>query len=240
MILEIDAGNTFIKWRVLDGVRVVCRGRLLTQVLSQAVPAGWPADIAQVRVASVAGPLVASLLTGYCRSLWQLEPRFALTSAAAAGVRNSYAEPSRMGVDRWLVMLAAYNKCRQACCIVDCGSAITVDYLSADGQHQGGYIIPGLRLMSRSLLANTAEVIVDQDISRFSTEPGCHTSAAVGHGANYLFEALQQRLVRDLRQRPEPTALFVTGGDGELFHRLAGQGNWCPDLVLDGLVWALG
>ncbi|MDP1069535.1 type III pantothenate kinase, partial [Klebsiella pneumoniae] len=77
----------------------------------------------------------------------------------------------RMGVDRWLAMLAAWQRVGQSCWVVDCGSAITLDLLDAEGRHQGGYILPGLRLMQQSLLGNTAEVRVDRDVEHYSVAP---------------------------------------------------------------------
>ncbi|MBY4676884.1 type III pantothenate kinase [Marinobacterium arenosum] len=239
MILEIDVGNTFLKWRLLAADHVVERGRCYSGQLAQGMPEQWPDRVCRVRIGSVAGAEVDALLERYCRQRWQLVPQFARTAAAAGGVRNSYQDPARMGVDRWLAMLAAFNDAGGACCVVDCGSAITVDYVAADGVHQGGYIMPGLRLLKESLLSNTARILVDQSLEQFDTRPGTHTSAAVEHGINLMFQALQEKILADLESRPQPVPLYITGGDGELFHRLAGCGCYRPELVMDGLVWAL-
>ena len=239
MILELDAGNTFIKWRLLDRNQVCERGKFLTASDEWI----WPAccnHLTEVRVASVAGKDVNNRLIDQIKKLSACVPEFACTVGSVAGVVNSYSDPSRMGVDRWLAMLAAYSECKRACCIVDCGSAITVDYLSGDGQHLGGYIIPGLRLLNAALLQNTAEVIVDQDIKAFDLSPGKNTSTAVTHGVNYLFDSLCQKICSELEVQSEPCALYITGGDGALFHQLAGQGKFVPDLVMDGLQWSLG
>jgi len=237
MILDIDVGNTLLKWRALDDGVVQSRGRYPTSQLAEAMPADWPARVSRVRISNVAGPVVAGLLKTYVQARWQCEPVFAMTRDYAAGVTNSYADPSRMGVDRWLAMLAAFNACHAACCVVDCGSAITVDYVAADGCHEGGYIIPGMRLMSESLQRSTAEVLVDRSISQFELAPGRHTSAAVTHGINFAFSALQEKILSDVRARG--MQLYITGGDGVLFHELAEEGVLAPDLVLDGLDWSL-
>ncbi len=239
MILEIDIGNTFLKWRCLGADQGWMRGRLLTEQLSRSLPVEWPDAVSQVRVGSVAGPEVAALITRYSRARWGLRPDFACTQHAAAGVTNSYADPARMGVDRWLAMLAAYNQAHASVCVVDCGSAITIDFVLADGRHRGGYIVPGKRLMERSLLANTAQVIADQTIDSFDLSPGTHTSAAVYHGINFVFEAIGQQLLVQLDRDYPDSRLLVTGGDGELFARLAGRGDYVPELVMDGLHWAL-
>ena len=235
MILELDAGNTFIKWRALDDQgQVAERGRVLTAEL-----AGyhWPdLSLADIRVASVAGEQVNERLSRDLTESYGVLPCFARTAANQAGVTNSYEDPSRMGVDRWLVMLAAWQSCRRACCIVDCGSAITVEYLDDAGKHLGGYIMPGLRLLRSGLLKNTAEILVDRDVEGFETAPGTHTSAAVEQGINLMFTALQEKLVNEL---PADMPLYITGGDGRLFYQLAGRGEYRPELVMDGLCHAL-
>lgn len=238
MILEIDAGNTFVKWRLLDGTRVVERDRFSTMAPQWSMPGCWQ-GVDQVRIASVAGPAVNDRLKALLADCTSATLQFASTGRVQAGVTNSYDDPARMGVDRWLVMLAAFNDCKRACCIVDCGSAITVDYLSSDGCHQGGYIIPGLRLMNGALRTDTAEIVVDQTIDDFSLLPGTHTSAAVVHGVNYLFNALCVQLCDELKLDGQERELYITGGDGALFHQLAGWGKYEPDLVMDGLNWSI-
>ena len=67
-------------------------------------------------------------------------------------VKNGYREPSSLGVDRWMVVLAAYHRCSGTALVIDLGTAITLDYIRSDGQHLGGYIVPGTHLSQRALL----------------------------------------------------------------------------------------
>lgn len=236
MILEIDAGNTFIKWRVLEQSGV--RGKLLTAELSkQSIPERWQQKFSKIRVTSVAGKEVNLQLKTIFEALEQVEPLFAKTTAEQAGLTNSYLDPQRMGVDRWLAMLAAYKKAGGACCVVDCGSAITVDHVDEAGRHLGGHIIPGLKLMQKGLLENTSEILVDHSIKSFNPQPGRDTNSAVSNGIDFAFAALAKKIVDDLNVKHSD--LYITGGDGELFHKMAGCGQLEPDLVLDGLAWAL-
>lgn len=236
MILEIDAGNSFVKWRITQPGNAVATGRSAFSDLQSQRPAAWQGAFKEVHVASVAGESVNQQLLNWVQPLSEHPVYFARTAAHCAGVTNSYADPSRMGVDRWLAMLAAYNEAQAACCVVDCGSAITVDYLSAQGQHIGGYILPGLRLMTESLLKDTARVrFATEQMQGHNTSPGTDTASAVGHGVNYLFGALQEKIINDLAV---DMRLFITGGDGALFHSLAGCGEWREHLVLDGLRWS--
>ncbi|WP_020682460.1 type III pantothenate kinase [Marinobacterium rhizophilum] len=239
MMLEIDIGNTFLKWRYAGEGQGWVRGRLLTAELDDGQFSCWPDAVSRVRVACVAGPEVAALIRHYCQARWSLVPEFAQVRDQAAGVSNSYADPSRMGVDRWVAMLAAYNQVGGSVCVVDCGSAITIDFVGPDGVHLGGYIVPGVRLMAFSLLCNTAQVFADPSAEPFDMTPGTQTSTAVHHGINFVFDAIAQRLLGQLESDYPSMQLLITGGDGELFARQAGQGEYRPDLVLDGLRWAL-
>ncbi|GGK84042.1 type III pantothenate kinase [Amphritea balenae] len=228
--LDIDVGNTFLKWRI-EGQAL--RGRVRH---ADIVQADWPELVSRVRVASVAGDQVNQSLSEFVVRRWNVTAEFARTTAVGAGVTNSYADPSRMGVDRWLAILSAWHRTNSECWVVDCGSAITVEQISSDGVHQGGYIIPGLQLMSKNLLSNTAEIIVDHSIAQFNAEPGTNTSEAVQHGLNLMLSALAEKIMRSAGSAP----VYVTGGDGELFCSLASGSVWCPDLVMEGLPLAMG
>src|SRR5690625_4421164 len=145
MILEIDMGNSRIKWR--------CRGEsgnLARGVVSdsyQHLAAEWTAlPIRRVWVASVRGEAHNEAFRQWCRTNLQLEAEFARSARHAAGVTNSYANPGLMGVDRWLAMLAAFAHTGDSCVVVQAGSALTADLLSASGEHLGGYIGPGLTM----------------------------------------------------------------------------------------------
>jgi type III pantothenate kinase len=235
MRLEIDAGNTFLKWRLMDAQRVVVSDSVLTKdFTAQSLIALVAYAVQQILVGSVAGTDKDQLIRDVCISLWGLDPVFAKTSDDCGGVKNSYQDASKMGVDRWLAMIAAYKKVNKAVVVVDCGSAITVDYVSAKGLHQGGYIIPGLRLMRESLMHNTAQVRFDQDRTGMAMRPGVNTTEAVMHGCSYLFQALAYQLKSEIGAESE---LFITGGDGAHMHNMMSIGNFESDLVMEGLIW---
>ncbi len=99
-----------------------------------------------------------------------------------AGVTIRYSDPSRLGVDRWLAMLAAHAASTKACLVVDCGTALTIDKLTASGEHCGGYIIPGLALMRRSLEENT-RIRLNKEFEAGGVALGHSTDEAVYHGS---------------------------------------------------------
>jgi len=242
MNLDIDAGNTRIKWRLSEDGAYVERGVVdgLTQL--EATVGNSADQIDQLRIATVRDDAFADGLTQLARTRWGVEPRFAVVETSCAGVTNAYSDPSRMGVDRWLAMLAAYNQVRGSCCVVDCGSAITVDIVAADGRHEGGYIVPGLNMQRATLGSSTGRIILSDSPDWGSLEPGADTEAAVSHGVLSMVVAWLANDAR-VRQASGQGSLFLTGGDVDVLAPWlkAGGLKWCvpADLVLDGLQYSL-
>ena len=228
MILQLDIGNSAVKWRLRQrGVNVEQGsfepGRALPD-FQQSPDAVW--------VASVADPEQEQVLARRLRAHWGVEPWFAHSGARACGVTNSYEEPSRMGVDRWLAMIAAYRRVAGAVCVVDAGSALTIDFVDASGHHRGGYILPGLAMMERALLGETARVRFG-DAPRDHIEPGRSTEAAVFNG---LQLAQVGAVAAALQRYGEGAELVFSGGNGEVLRRLLDiGGSYQAELVLDGL-----
>ena len=239
-VLQIDAGNSGIKWRSLRGDRVSERG--VAELNSEAEMHCLRAQVRSVDEVWLASVLAAESESALLGALLLDESvilRRAATRAQCAGVRNSYAEPERMGVDRWLVLLAARARCATRVCVVDAGTALTIDWLAADGQHEGGYIIPGPGLMEQALFSGTGRVRVS-DAGAWSKAPGTDTASAVGSGITLaLSGALREALHSDADLRHEaapPDHILVTGGYGQsLMTSLPLRAEYVQDLVFEGL-----
>ena len=226
--LDVDMGNTRTKWR--------CGGE------GGALPAPQlphPATApGRVRVASVLGDRRGIALE--IRRRFAVEPEFATTSASLAGVCCGYREPHRLGVDRWLAVVAAWQRTHHALAVISVGTAACVDYVDADGRHAGGYIAPGLRLLADALDRRTADVRPDPRAAP-RLEPGTDTPQAVAAGTLLMLSAFVDAAIAGLRDRSAPpVAVYLTGGDaGLLLPRLGGDVRCEPELVLDGLAIAL-
>ena len=238
MILEIDAGNTRLKWR--------CRGASTTAARVADSVSAISAElegsrIERVHIASVRVPQFLEQLAAESEQAFAAEVTVARVSSQCSGLRINYADPSRLGVDRWLAMLAARAAAPSACLVVDCGTALTLDRVSAEGEHEGGFILPGLALMRRSLEENT-RIRLDSSYVPGSIELGNSTDAAVYHGTLAAAVALIQVQWSELNQASTPARLVLTGGGaGELSRQLQAQAaETVPDLVLDGLQYAIG
>jgi type III pantothenate kinase len=228
-LLQLDCGNSSIKWRLLEGERVALRGRVSLGDL-EALPALGRVDavcVASVQGADHDGELSAQLQQQFGHAPW-----FAHSLPALGPLRNSYQHPERMGVDRWLAMLAAYQRVQGRCCVIDAGSALTIDLVASDGQHEGGYIIPGAQLMEAALLQRTGRVRFAES-AEWALDPGCSTADAVRHGIA-LALAGAVRLSVERSGVPAGSVLF-SGGYGALLAEQLGYGLWYEDLVFEGL-----
>lgn len=145
---------------------------------------------------------------------------------------SGYRRPEQLGVDRLLAMVAARARSTEPLCVVDAGTAVTVDFVAPDGQHLGGFILPGIRMFRDCLLANTA---IPRD-SRIEERAvlGRDTPTAVALGARYAVAGLVERFTcGSAALFPDRTVqTFVGGGDAEQFLGLLPQ----PCIKLDHLV----
>jgi type III pantothenate kinase len=232
--LQLDVGNSSAKWRLLGGEAVLARGRYVPDDRSareallestQTLDCIW--------ISSVAAPEAEDELSRLLVARWGVQPWFARTPACSGELVNSYEDPSRMGVDRWLAMLGAWQRQPGRLCVVDAGSALTIDLVAPDGRHEGGYIIPGPALMERALLLDTDRVRFAEDVD-YRLSPGTSTAEAVRHGiavaqAGALALVLQRSAVK-------ASELVFCGGGGGLLMALADSGGkYLPDLVFEGL-----
>lgn len=245
MRLLVDAGNTTVKWALykagdfVSGNRFVHRDREIAGQLSRAwAPLQRPAG---VYVANVAGEDMGKALTDWTRQQWSQTPVFISTSGAACGVINAYKVAADLGVDRWAALIGAHHHSRGAVCVVDCGTAITLDLLAASGQHLGGLILPGIEMLKRMLREDTAEVKPSAD-SLAATLLASNTGAGVHGGAVYLAVAAIDRIINDIAAtQDQDYEVVITGGDaGMILTLLARPARHDPELVLKGLAILAG
>ncbi len=156
--LLIDAGNTRIKWGLQQGGTWTALPHVHSEqadtlaALVSALP-----DVDSVWVSNVAGEEVAAHIHAACeRRAWPVH--FLRAQAQQCGVSNGYQSPGKLGSDRWAALIAARQLSITASLVVTCGTATTIDALSAKGVFMGGLILPGITLMQDSLYRNTAQL----------------------------------------------------------------------------------
>ena len=237
MVLEIDIGNSRVKWRRFanDCKEVKSRGINLDVNGFLAEQASYEKPSA-VRLSNVADRKISSKIADWTGVNWNIQPIMAVVCAECSGVKIQYKDVSRLGVDRWLAMLAAYNQSNGPCLIIDSGTAFTLDVINEEGLHLGGYILPGLRLMRESLVSKTGIRLKDQVLEP-RTELGNSTQEAVFNGGVASLVALAEKEIEKQRKKGFKPNVFITGGDASVLDDLLAytKSKIEEDLVLDGL-----
>lgn len=243
MMLLVDIGNSRVKWAACDA-----QGRLEPQQAAdyaQWTGADWRSALfgnrryQRVMAACVAGDPRRRLLQDAAQASGVTDVSFAASTSYAGGVRNAYAQPELLGVDRWLALVGAWKLKGRACCIVDVGTAATVDVLDDTGQHLGGFIVPGPRLMVSSLHAGTSNLAAFTAASL----PGGgelwadNTRDAIERGCCLALAALIDRSAAELARRvgQAPSLLGTGGALGLVQPYVLSVIEPVPDLVLHGL-----
>ncbi len=154
-------------------------------------------------------------------------------------IKIKYDEPETMGVDRVLAGYAAYRYVRNSCVVIDFGTAVTVDAINDDGTLMGGYIFPGMDMLSLSLSEKTG--LPHVKVHEISERPGNSTETCILSGISSGFSGAVNNLVKSAASVIGYTnRILVTGGDaGKLLPYLPFEAVHKPHLVLEGLGYSV-
>ena len=234
-MLLLDAGNSRCKWAWTDHSHWLQQGvlnntdRMAWQQLRETFAQRTAPP--KILASNVAGAAGAQRLRELC-STWTLPVEIIVAQAVQCGVRNSYEQAAQLGSDRWAALIAAWQHTGQACLVVNCGTATTVDALSATGTFLGGLILPGIELMKQSLLDNTAQLSLGN--SALGDFPR-NTADAIASGAMQATIGAIQRQYSLLSTQGK-TRCIVSGGAANLIlPKLGLAAVQMDNLVLQGL-----
>ncbi|ABC32879.1 putative transcriptional regulator [Hahella chejuensis KCTC 2396] len=225
--LDLDAGNSGLKWRLVESGRVIDRGIIIyganAQKWSMPTKGACRAFVSSVSSKEV-DDAIREVLKDIKDVFW------AKTASSYGSLVNAYADYASLGVDRWLALIAAYSKYPEDLCVIDCGTAVTVDYVDKFGVHKGGYIAPGGALMLKSLNVNTAAL---KGTYGYDSEliPGSSTRECIERGVYYM----QKAFVLSVARRCAESRIVCTGGGVKALLGNDEAYTYVEDLVLDGL-----
>ncbi|TAN02637.1 MAG: type III pantothenate kinase [Rhodanobacteraceae bacterium] len=195
----------------------------------QAHLARWPSP-GRVCVASVASGARAQQVRAVLATFAPGRVEWPRTPRRAGGVVNRYAKPERLGIDRFLAMLAVHASAPGAGVVVGCGTAMTLDCVTAEGEHAEGMITLSPIGMLQALQGATA--IADRNPDAFTGATGDDTALALQAGCWASAGALVEWFVARCKERHAATRVGVHGGWAErLAAWLARDG--CDVEVLD-------
>ena len=234
-VLLIDIGNTRWKYSLCASVDepVVVVEYSEPRVKSLAVGLGEALHtIKQVAVSSVGQSEFLLELESFFRVSCGVGVHVAKVERDCDGFHVSYADVSKLGVDRWLAMLAARMQLNgdERALVADCGTAITLEHMNRD-EHLGGLIAPGLGLMAKSLNVDTADLPSVNAADGLAVGLAHSTERAIKTGcasaALAVLQIQQQRLNAD--------KLLLTGGDMDVLSNHLPGWQCQSELVLEGL-----
>lgn len=211
MKLLIDIGNSRLKWTLADANTLAS-----VQSLDYRSPSSWQSlamdwqaisEPEHILIASVATSECLENVQSLLRRIWPNCSAHRIgVMADFANVKIAYPNPQTLGVDRWLALLATQHYYAGSNCIVDCGTAITLDLLTAKGQHQGGLIMPGLQLMRAALQTGTADLPLVSDEQLVLVAD--NTASAIANGSIWAAVGLIETVMR----KSHSQQLILTGG----------------------------
>ena len=248
MLLLIDAGNTRIKWGIpkdetpaLESDNHWCHaGAVVTDALSS-LRSDWQGlAVKQVVVSNVAGAALRQALLSALHHTFgeQVEVSWFGSQAQLAGLRNAYRQPEQLGSDRFAAAIGAHALFPgQALIVATCGTATTIDAVSAEGEFVGGMILPGLGVMTAALARNTAQLPHIETAGNSVTAFADNTADAISAGCMQAQVGAIERAVQQYQGQQHGHVLCViSGGAGSVIaSQLAIPHKKVDNLVLIGL-----
>jgi len=240
----IDAGNSFIKVALIDSFNeshinyvVLDYSNLYDDLLHEfhdVIPS-------QVIVCNVSNPINYNIISDVIFNLWRLNPYLVQVEQNTHGLSTRYTNPRVLGSDRWVAMIAARAEFQKNLCVVDCGTAVTVDVVTVTGMHVGGLITPGIKTARNSLGLNANNLpFVDNNSENINNESSIlaiNTQDAILGGTLYQVSAYIERIISEIKHEfGEDIECIITGGDADKIQALTYHHFHHRDtLVLDGL-----
>tara|TARA_Y100000590_G_scaffold445389_1_gene577457 strand:- start:279 stop:1040 length:762 start_codon:yes stop_codon:yes gene_type:complete len=248
-ILLMDIGNTRIKWGVLENRALSGIGSLLTPHSRdfdlKPLFISLPSDVKSIVASCVLSKDIQIKLAEFFFDNFELVVEFIEPKNRFFGLTNGYTNPSKLGTDRWAAMIGAHNEFGGNILVVDMGTAITIDYINAEGVHKGGQILPGLKSFFNILDQSTGSIDTKINISDTAAQDikkwGKNTDDAVISGAMSAISGAINAAVFSFKIEDSMPSVILTGGDAIYFKDVFDYSlSYRPNLVLEGLAIILG
>ena len=239
--LVIDLGNSRMKWGLhgphgWTGLGAIPNNEIGTLTLRDWQNLPRPVRVVGVNVAGEAARVRVEAQI----ARWRLTPQWLLATSAACGVINGYRTPGQLGPDRWASLVATRHRTLgielhpPPAIVVNAGTAVTIDALDGAGRFLGGLILPGLRLMLRSLAENTAALKMPP--GAFTVFPDNTPDALYSGAVQAIAGAIEQLRARVADSERVPLCFLSGGAAQEIAPYLTGPVDLVDNLVLEGVL----
>jgi type III pantothenate kinase len=246
VLLAVDAGNTNVVFGLYDGERLIADWRIST-------PPTWTGDEVAMLLSDlfslrgldrkiVTGVVIGSVVPNLTPALEEaselhlkLKP-IIVGPGVKTGIRIAIENPKEVGADRIANTLAAFRKYGGPAIVIDLGTAVTYDAISAAGDYLGGAIAPGVGISLDALLAHTAK-LVRVELMAPDAVIGRSTVAAIQSGLLWGFVGQIEGMVQRMTEELGGTArVIATGGQAGMVAGLTHVIDEVdPQLTLEGL-----
>lgn len=208
-MLLLDAGNSKLKWAWVENGRMVALDKAAYWNL-EPLAHSWRqhgGDHVRIIGAAVCGEAKQQAVAEQLGR----EPEWQSSMPQALGIRNHYRRVAEHGADRWFNILGSRLFTEHACVVVSCGTAVTLDALTADNHYLGGNIMPGFNLMKEAMAQHTANL--NRPAGRAYPFGTTTANAIAGGMLDAICGAVMLMHERLRQKQPDaPVAVIITGG----------------------------
>lgn len=255
--LALDVGNTRLKWALYSSAQpaaeLLGQGAEFLENIDKLSDGAWAPLAAPTRMLGciVAGDAIKRRVEAQIDERWpsdDITPYWVVSSTGEAGLSNGYDHPTRLGADRWVAMIGAWQYMLARCAnqprpvvVVMVGTAVTVEAIEVDasvpghGKFLGGFILPGHGIMLKALESGTAGLHVPTgEVSEFPT----NTSDALTSGGTYAIAGAVRRMRHHVQQRTgaEPLVVMTGGAGWKMLPTMGIEVELVESLIFDGLL----
>jgi type III pantothenate kinase len=246
MLLVIDVGNTHTVLGMYEGEKLLHHWRVWTDQQKTSDEYGIlirnlydashlsSREVTAIIVSSVVPPLTPTIVE-LCVQYFGITP-LVVGPGVKTGISIKMDNPKEVGADRIVNAVAAFAKCKQACIVLDFGTATTFDYISPGGDYMGGIIAPGASISAEALFRQASK-LPRVEIVKPPTVIGKNTVAAMQSGIFFGYLSLVEGIIDRIRKEVGTNPIVVaTGG---LAGAIAGESSKIQvideNLTLEGL-----
>jgi type III pantothenate kinase len=244
--LALDIGNTRLKWALYEaphpGAALLDSGAEFLEHIEKLAEGPWSCmqPPTQVLGCAVASDIIRRRVEEQMEA-WDVPPQWVVASEAEAGLRNGYDHPARLGADRWVAMIGAYQHMlaqglARPMVVVMVGTAVTVEAVDATGKFLGGLILPGHGIMLRALESGTAGLHVPTgEVTPFPT----NTSDALTSGGTFAIAGAVECMVQHVHTHcgAEPVCIMTGGAAWKMAPSMTRPFELVDNLIFDGLLY---